>query len=278
MDSDPDDDDIEAFFVINSASDHSHSVLHAHLHSVQGQMRSPPYRAGDQCLFKKPGRGISAYGEKSLYVRVGSNRLYENARAFHRPEFFYTQVGFTTTDFDTILGVVAVEIAKPLNPRLLRAREKNDAIVSRKRAFAPAEMFFLYLQVMRGANEGRKGLETISFSHGISIGTCSKYLYPAAHAVYYALKQCRDAKIQWTPPADSKTMRGLIYGFTNSISFVDGTKVRTWRQSDPERQEAQYCGHHHFQSVASLQPLITFKKDPFRRHHVLLLRQLDLTQ
>jgi DDE superfamily endonuclease len=183
---------------------------------------------------------------KALYVRVGSNRLYDNARAFRLPEFFYTQVGFTTNDFDTILGIVAAEIAKPLNSRLLRTRVQNDAIISRKRAFAPAEMLFLYLQVMRGANEGGQGLETISFSHGISIGTCSTYLHHTAHAVYYALKQCSDARIQWTPSEDRKAMSGLIVGFPNVISFVDGTKVRTWRPSDPERQEAQYCGHHHF--------------------------------
>jgi hypothetical protein len=73
---------------------------------------------------------------------------------------------------------------------------QNGAIISRKRAFSPAEMSFLYLQVMRGANEGGQGLETISFSHRISVGTCSTYLHHTAHAVYYALKQCSDARIQ----------------------------------------------------------------------------------
>jgi hypothetical protein len=47
-------------------------------------------------------------------------------------------------------------------------------------------------------------------------------------------------------------MRDLIDVFLNAVSFVDGTKMRTWRPTDPKRQEAKYDGHHHFHCHAVL--------------------------
>lgn len=46
--------------------------------------------------------------------------------------------------------------------------------------------------------------------------------------------------------ADRKAQKGLVYAFPKADPLVDGTRMKTFRTENREKQSTQYCGHHHF--------------------------------
>jgi hypothetical protein len=119
------------------------------------------------------------------------------------------------------------------------------------RSLCTNEILFLSLLVLRGPVEGSIGVLHVSVLFGISGGVTNLFTH-AVCAIHRSLKRLRPHLIEWPGPAKRRAMRGILCGFPQAIGFVDGTKAKAFRPTDPKVQELRYDGHHHFHAYSVL--------------------------
>lgn len=130
--------------------------------------------------------------------------------------------------------------------------QKQCLRLSRQRAVPNDFMPFVLLYILKYGNEGSMGLQRISATFGLSIGTISNYLHHVASFLHQVLKQNADSRIEWPTPQECAYMEGFVYGFPKIICFVDRTKTQVYRPQDPNNQIQRFDGHHHIHCFTCL--------------------------
>lgn len=75
---------------------------------------------------------------------------------------------------------------------LVEAEDGSNAKKSRKRLLGEKELFFVFLAILGGGNEGGVGLRQVADTHGVSSATMSRYFAHVCMRCYAALKRETD--------------------------------------------------------------------------------------
>lgn len=199
----------------------------------------------------KPGRGNSVLGARAAYVRGASRRVYDNILHSHHPALFHDHTHFGPPMFDHLITIVKDDVGKAFDLNLREADDGSNAKKPRKRLLGVEEMFFAFLAIMGGGNEGGVGLRQVSHAHGVCPATMSRYMSHTCMRSWAALK--RDSnRLRWMTAAERAELHGLVPGFPKAIGFVDGTKFGRWRPEDEVEQARVYDGRKHTHCFAIL--------------------------
>lgn len=99
--------------------------------------------------------------------------------------------------------------------------------------------------MLRAGVEDSRGLQQMGFKFCLSVGTLSNYIRHVAVSILRALSDEPICMIKWSDQEERKEMKGMVYGFTKCVAFVDGMKQHTFppKGLHPERNIARKQGH-----------------------------------
>lgn len=102
----------------------------------------------------KPGRGNPVVGGRAQYIRGMSRAVHDNIRNSHHPALFHDVTHFGPDVFDNLMGIVGADIAKAFDLNLTENEDGSNARTPRKRMLSNEELFFIFLHLLGGGNEG----------------------------------------------------------------------------------------------------------------------------
>ena len=163
-----------------------------------------------------PGKENVKSGSEAAYAKRTAARLYDNIRLLDPDAgLFEKTVHLSRDEFDDLYGLVCGELKNAIYVRREYAREFRASL---QRRLNTGEMIFMFLDVLRGSNEGGIGLERVGHTNG-AIRTVSNYFYHVLFAVFKSLNAIEPRLIRWTDAAEHGFMEGLLLGIPRCVFF-----------------------------------------------------------